>query len=354
MKRSLPPLDIKKNINDAPHVVILGAGSSLAAFPDGDRNGLQLPLMHNLIKVVGLEQILERHGIDADIANFEEFYDELVTKKKKEDLLQEIERTIHNYFSKLELVDKATLYDYLLLSLREKDLIATFNWDPLLAIAYQRNVAICKLPRIVYLHGNVAIGVCETHKQMGSVSEVCSECNTQLRPSRLLFPVKQKNYSEDPFIKNQWEILRWHLNYAYLVTIFGYSAPTTDIEAKNLMLSAWKDNPTRELAQFNIVDIKNREELKHSWKDFSVRQYNGISDDFGISDNLLNTYIFSHPRRTCEAFAMATLQQEPWRENPFPLISDLHLLHSWIAPLLQEEEAGMLTGNSCPRVLGIS
>ena len=77
MKRSLPPLDIKKNINDAPHVVILGAGSSLAAFPDGDRNGLQLPLMHNLIKVVGLEQILERHGIDADIANFEEFYDEL-------------------------------------------------------------------------------------------------------------------------------------------------------------------------------------------------------------------------------------------------------------------------------------
>ena len=163
-----------------------------------------------------------------------------------------------------------------------------------------------------------------------------------------MFPVKQKNYSEDPFIKNQWEILRWHLNYAYLVTIFGYSAPTTDIEAKNLMLSAWKDNPTRELAQFNIVDIKNREELKHSWKDFSVRQYNGISDDFGISDNLLNTYIFSHPRRTCEAFAMATLQQEPWRENPFPLISDLHLLHSWIAPLLKEEEAGMLTGNPCP------
>ena len=344
MKRSLPPLDIKNNINHAPHVVILGAGSSLAAFPDGDRNGFQLPLMDNLIEVVGLGQILEKYSIDPDIADFEEFYDELITTNKNQALLQEIERTIRNYFCKLELVDKATLYDYLLLSLREKDLIATFNWDPLLAKAYQRNVAIHKLPRIVFLHGNVEIGVCETHKRMGFASEMCPECNTQLRPSRLLFPVKQKNYSADPFINNQWEILRSFLNHAYLVTIFGYSAPATDIEARSLMLSAWKDNPTMELAQFNIVDIKNREELKHSWKDFFVRQH------YGISDNFLNTYIFRHPRRTCEAFAMASLQQEPWRENRFPFINDLHLLHSWIAPLLQEEEAGMLTGNPCPMV----
>ena len=345
MKRSVPPLDIKSNINHAPHVVILGAGSSLAAFPDGDGNGFQLPLMDNLIKVVGLGQILEKYSIDADIADFEEFYDELITKTKNQDLLQEIERTIRNYFCQLELVDKATLYDYLLLSLREKDLIATFNWDPFLAKAYQRNVVIRKLPKIVFLHGNVEIGVCETHKRMGFASEMCPECNSQLRPSRLLFPVKQKNYSADPFINNQWEILRSFLKHAYLVTIFGYSAPATDIEARSLMLSAWKDNPTIELAQFNIVDIKNREELKHSWEDFFVRQH------YGISDNLLNTYIFRHPRRTCEAFAMATLQQEPWRENRFPFIDDLHLLHLWIAPLLQEEEAGMLTGNPCPRVI---
>ena len=142
-----------------------------------------------------------------------------------------------------------------------------------------------------------------------------AECNSQLRPSRLLFPVKQKNYSADPFINNQWEILRSFLKHAYLVTIFGYSAPATDIEA--LMLSAWKDNPTIELAQFNIVDIKNREELKHSWRRFFCEAA------LWYFDNLLNTYIFRHPRRTCEAFAMATLQQEPWRENRFPFIDDL-------------------------------
>lgn len=345
MKRSLPPLDTKCNINHAPHVVILGAGSSLAAFPDGDRNGLRLPLMNNLIEVVGLEQILERHRIDTDIANFEEFYDELFTKNKDQDLLQEIERTIHNYFSKLELTDQATLYDYLLLSLREKDLVATFNWDPFLAKAYERNVAMFKLPKIVFLHGNVGIGVCETHKIMRFVSETCPDCNTQLRPSRLLFPVKQKNYSADPFINDQWERLRWHLNHAYFVTIFGYSAPATDIEARSLMLGEWRNNSTMELAQINIVDVKKREELEASWKDFFVRQH------YGIYDNLLDTYIFRHPRRTCDALAMATLQQQPWRENRLPLISDLHLLHQWITPLVQEEEAGMLTGNPCPMVL---
>jgi hypothetical protein len=32
----------------------------------------------------------------------------------------------------MEIPDHVTLYDELLLTLRSKDLIATFNWDPLL------------------------------------------------------------------------------------------------------------------------------------------------------------------------------------------------------------------------------
>ena len=35
-----------------PHVVILGAGASAAAFPKGDRNGRRLPLMDDLVQVV--------------------------------------------------------------------------------------------------------------------------------------------------------------------------------------------------------------------------------------------------------------------------------------------------------------
>jgi hypothetical protein len=34
------------------HVVILGAGASLAAFPDGDKYGIKLPLMNNLVETL--------------------------------------------------------------------------------------------------------------------------------------------------------------------------------------------------------------------------------------------------------------------------------------------------------------
>jgi hypothetical protein len=46
-----------------PHVVILGAGASLQAFPDGDRKGQRLPLMYELVEVVGLRSVSEQQGI---------------------------------------------------------------------------------------------------------------------------------------------------------------------------------------------------------------------------------------------------------------------------------------------------
>src|SRR5256884_3490625 len=47
-----------------------------------------------------------------------------------------------------------------------------------------------------------------------------------------------------------------------MLTIFGYAAPATDVEAVDLLLRGWGDNPTFELAQVNIVDIKPEEELR--------------------------------------------------------------------------------------------
>jgi hypothetical protein len=35
------------------------------------------------------------------------------------------------------------------------------------------------------------------------------------------------------------------------------------------------------------------------------------------------TCCFRNVRRSCEAFAMATLQNDPWHENPFPDTTDL-------------------------------
>ena len=129
---------------------------------------------------------------------------------------------------------------------------------------------------------------------------------------------------------------------AYFVTIFGYSAPVTDIEAKTLMLEKWRENPTRDLAEIDIVDVRARADLESTWQEFFVRQH------FAIWNDVSKTCAFRHVRRSCEAFAMATLQNEPWHENPFPKEKELESLHKWLDPLLREEEHGKFTGTPCP------
>lgn len=342
---SLPPFDIQTNINHAPHVVILGAGASLAAFPNGDPSGRMLPLMRNLVEVVGLESILQKYGITTGFDDFESLYDNLVTTNADPELLTALEAQVQDYFRGMVLPDEVTIYDQLLLSLREKDLVASFNWDPFLPLAFKRNRKLRRLPRLAFLHGNVDVGFCLEHRRSGFLDQRCSECGQSFKPSKLLFPVKQKNYSSDPFIHGEWENLRLHLSRAYLVTIFGYSAPVTDVEAKKLMLEKWQENTIRDVADIDIVDIKARDardDLELTWREFFVRQHYAIWDDVN------KTCSFRNVRRSCEAFMMSTLQNDPWHENPFPKTRDLDVLHSWLEPLFQEEDQGKFTGTPCP------
>src|SRR5436190_220154 len=107
-----------------PHVVILGAGASLASLPNGDKNGKSLPLM-------------------------------------------------------------------------KKDLIATFNWDPLLTQAYRRNSQRVTLPPLYFLHGNVTIGYCQTDNNMGVNWNPCSRCDLPFTPTKLFYPISEKDYHLD-------------------------------------------------------------------------------------------------------------------------------------------------------------
>lgn len=339
---TLPPLDIKRKINHAPHVILLGAGASLASLPQGDAGGCRLPLMRDIIDKVGLRADLANAGVVEGLDNFESLYDGLVSSGANQELVALIERKVHDYFSGMRLPAEATLYDLLLLSLREKDVIATFNWDPFLPQAFKRNRKLRRLPRILFLHGNVDVGVCREHKKSGFLEHRCSACSKPMEPTRLLFPVKHKDYTTDPFIKSEWAQLEDAMERAYLVTIFGYSAPVTDVEARDLLLETWKNNPTRDLAEIDIVDVRDRADLEASWKEFFVRRH------YGVFNDVMHTTSFRHPRRSCEAFAMATLQQDPWRENNFPKTRNLEELHAWLQPLLDEEEQGMFTGNPCP------
>jgi len=330
-KKTLPLL--KNGRNESPHVVILGAGASLASLPNGDKYGRKVPLMNNIVEMVSLQPILDKYGIKYTGNNFESFYDDLANNSGNEALLQEIEEAIHGYFGAMELPDSCTLYDYLVLSLREKDIIATFNWDPFLAQAFQRNMHVThNMPKIAFLHGNVSVGCCIEHEQKGFLNGVkCGGCNDLLRPTKLLYPVKKKNYQNDEFIQQEWEGLRRHIRRAYIMTIFGYSAPATDVEAIELMLEVWKNNTTKSFSMIHIIDIKDEKEVEKSWKDFTTWS-------FSVIQRLQEEYLFRHPRRSCDAFAMATLQQCPWQENRFPEFKTLSELHNWIKPLIKEEE----------------
>ena len=333
MRPTLPPSD--QNVTLAPHVMILGAGASIAAYKHWGAVGPSLPSMYDLIDVLSLRPILEGKGFDVEAANFEAFYDDLVSAGNDTALQAQIEGRVTEYFSARELPNQATLYDYLILGLRSKDLIASFNWDPFLLQAYLRheNVARNQRPRIAFLHGNVAIGSCTTDNVAGLNGQRCSKCGKLLQPTKLLYPVKKKDYSKDPFIKGEWAALRAYLEDAYYLTIFGYGAPKTDVEARALMLEVWNKNPSLELAEVEVIDVKSRDEIEESWREFF------FSHHYVTPDSLEGSELWNFPRRSCDAFASATLMCDPWRDNPFPRFDSLEKLQNWVAPLLEEERA---------------
>ena len=176
-----------------PHVVILGAGCSRAALPDGDANGLRLPLMQDFLQTVTpLRDLFEKSGISYERRNFEEVYSELAETSASE-ILEAADTIIQDYFSSLALPSQPTLYDRLLLSLRKRDVVATFNWDPFLIQAFSRNALLHKAgPQLIFLHGNVMVAFCAKHSNQGPVGNCCPVCGEPLKRSKLLYPIKRK------------------------------------------------------------------------------------------------------------------------------------------------------------------
>ena len=244
MKKDVIP-SVRNNISQNPHVVILGAGASFAAFPKGDKFGRQLPLMNSLVDTLGLSKDLNSYK--TLFGDFEKLYGTICKNESDQQLRMIIEEKTYEYFYEMEIVDTPTLYDYLILSLRKKDIIATFNWDPLLLQALRRHAKFQDyLPQILFMHGNVAVGYCESCNLPGYNYNVrCRHCHKPYKPLQLLYPIEKKDYNSDKFIKEQWDHLTYALKQAYFITIFGYSAPTTDVEARKLILDSIKANRSR-------------------------------------------------------------------------------------------------------------
>ena len=317
-----------------PHVVILGAGASVAAIPNGDKFGRKISVMDGFIDNLGMRDLLK--GIKFKSENLEDIYSELSAHQEYDVIREKLEESIRDYFSQYYLPEDPTIYDLLLLSLKEKDIVATFNWDPLLVLAYLRCREITiKLPQVLFLHGNVAVQLCLEDKKsfLQLYQGYCGRCKKQLSPCRLLYPVQQKNYNADPYIKNQWDRLKYYLSCAYIVTIFGYSAPTTDVEAVNLLLEAWGGGEKRKWEEIEIIDIDEEEKLEKKWKRFIY------SHHYQIHKNFYDSLIAESPRRSTEDL-YARLVEAQWIDTPNKLSPGMTWddVKKHFAPILAEEE----------------
>ncbi|HSC54245.1 MAG TPA: hypothetical protein VLC98_11505 [Phnomibacter sp.] len=329
-KDVIPPM--RKNVSLSPHVVILGAGASLAAFPEGDKNGIRLPLMNSLVDALQLEELIPKQ-YSPFLSDFEKLYSSIANDSSQYELKQIIENKVYQYFYDLEIPDTPTLYDYLILSLREKDIIATFNWDPLLLKCLRRHSAIKRLPKVVFLHGNVAVGLCKDCKIIGyNYNRICHHCYKPFQPMKLLYPIEKKNYSADASINGEWEELKWYLKHSLYTTVFGYSAPASDVDAKKLMLDALNANKSKVFYELEIIDIKPEDTVEENWEDFLYKSH------YGIIEKCQDSYLWQHPRRSCDAFFSAYLMNTPWHDNPFPKFKSISEMHKWIKPLLDDEE----------------
>jgi len=254
-----------------------------------------------------------------------------VLDPNKTSIRKSLEQAIFKYFSSLELPETPTLYDHLLLCLRPKDVIATFNWDPFLIQAVGRNGHIAGPPKLLFLHGNVLQGYCQGDNLHGLRGSLCSHCGQPLEPVRLLYPIGEKDYEKEPAIRSAWQEVKRAFKNAFMVTIFGYSAPQSDRGAVELLKAAWGECQKRELEQFELIDVRDEKSLVESWKGFIHTHHYEIHKDF------FESWIANHPRRSGEAYWNQYMEAAFIENNPIPRLDRLEELWRWYEPLMEAE-----------------
>jgi hypothetical protein len=167
----------------------------------------------------------------------------------------------------------------------------------------------------------------------GSLGGICGKCGKPFERRRLLFPVKKKDYVTDDWIKTAWDILQERLKHAYILTIFGYGAPKTDVEAVDLMKQAWGSPELRNLEEIEIIDIKNEDELATTWKDFIHTHH------YRVTHNFFESWIPNHPRRTCEAMWNQLMEVQFIDRNPVPREVGFPAIWDWYKQLHDHEKA---------------
>jgi len=326
--------EVKHAYFGRPHLMLLGAGASYAAFPDGDKNGRKLPLLKDFVEVIGLHDLMSDAGISPPFDDFEAIYSKIALSPELSLVREHIDKLVYRYFESLELPDEPTLYDQLVLSLRPKDVIATFNWDPFLWNACHRNRGFAGSPSMLFLHGSVAIGRCDSCKLVLSRSTGFCKCGRKIEDIPILFPVTQKNYNSDPAIAAHWRNLQRALKSCWAFTVFGYSAPKTDVEAVALLKEGWGDVNERHLEEVEIIDVRDEDALRSSWDEFIHTHH------YTVKRSFFDSWISHHPRRSCEAIRAQNMDCMFIQPFPAPQSTSFRELYDWFQPRVDAESVG--------------
>ncbi|WIG58336.1 MAG: hypothetical protein OJF49_001081 [Ktedonobacterales bacterium] len=330
--------EIAMILQGKPHILLLGAGASKAALPNGDKHGRAVPLLREVAEDLTLVDIFPDDLKGLAVRDFEAAYSKLFDQRSSDEL-GKIDTRIREYFSSFELPDEPNLYDVINLSLRDKDAIFTFNWDPFL-VQSQRRLAkrgiTTRLPKLFFLHGNVAVGFCTKDSTSGLVGRPCSRCHQPFSPSVLLFPVEHKDYQSDSFIAREWEAARQYFRDCFMLSVFGYSAPTTDQEAIDLLKKGWGDISERAMEQTEIINRPgaDRDKLRQTWAPFIHTHH------YDVIESFYDSFIAKHPRRTLEAYWNQYWEAKFISDNTVPQqFATFEEVAAWYKPLLDAETA---------------
>ena len=76
------------------HTVILGAGATMAAIPNGDKNGKKSAVMNGMIQKLALDDLLKNVKLDTKSDNIEDIYSELYAKTEYKAIVVELEKRL--------------------------------------------------------------------------------------------------------------------------------------------------------------------------------------------------------------------------------------------------------------------
>ena len=307
------------------HLVILGAGSTIATIPNGDKNEEFSYTLANLLNDRCFTSFVKKAQAKGfQTSDVEDLCNQLYKEDKP--LYDEFESLVHTKYASLELPDEFTILDRLVLSLTPNDAIVSFNWDDLVIQAYQRMskyVPEEMRPILAFPHGNAQAVYNNKHYTSKRIVT-----NTSWFDSPLNMPVNEIDYKSDIFIGSQWKILDFYIRNAQMITFFGYRGPSSDEQDLQHLDGLFAKNEICDKIEIIDKDLESAMKVATRLERFKM-QSNWL---YPCADFWHST-IAKHPRRTLSAIGNWN-----YSTKTFAKIESLAEFMSHVGPLIDEEQ----------------